>query len=52
MSGMNNNNPKCVVCGKSRKAHYDNLYCYAAPRQINETVYVFPIKEHVFTPAK
>jgi hypothetical protein len=42
-------NSVCKECGKSRKAHYDNIYCYAAQRQIRETVYVFPIEDFRFT---
>jgi len=47
--------PTCVECGKSRKAHYDNLYCYAATRTIVDrrtgsepVAYVFPITEYTY----
>lgn len=40
----------CAECGKTRKAHYDNIYCYAATRKIHGVVYVAPIKKFVYVP--
>jgi len=46
------NNEICAECGKTRQAHYDFTYCYAATRYISktDTTYIFPIDDFHFTP--
>jgi hypothetical protein len=39
----------CTECGKTRKAHYDNVYCYAANVLRENVVHVVPWKAYEFT---